>query len=183
MSALPIFLRLCACLGMLLALCVPARADTAISLTKSFNGSVNFTGTQVTLRTNSNNVNACSVAPSTSTRKASLTLPSNATVLSAQLYWAGSGSADNTVSFEGSSVTATRKYSSNTVGNGMKYFGGAADVTDIVKNKGTGTYSFSGLTVATGNPWCASQAVLGGFSLLVVYSHREIGRASCRERV
>lgn len=173
MSALPIFLRLCACLGMLLALCAPARADTAISLTKSFNGSVNFTGTQVTLRTNSNNVNACSVAPSTSTRKASLTLPSNATVLSAQLYWAGSGSADNTVSFEGNSVTATRKYSSNTVGNGMKYFGGAADVTDIVKNKGTGTYSFSGLTVATGNPWCASQAVLGGFSLLVVYSHRD----------
>lgn len=170
MSVFRTVLRLLACL-VLLGPCAPARADTAITLWKSFNGAVNFTGTQATLRTSSNNVNACSVASSTSNRSGVLSLPTGATVLSAQLYWAGSGSADNTVTFQGNSVTATRKYSSATVGNGMNYFGGAADVTDIVKNKGAGTYTFSGLTVASGNPWCASQAVLGGFSLLVVYSH------------
>lgn len=155
----------------LLGLCAPARADTPISLWKSFNGSVNFTGTQVTLRTRSNAVDACAVAPSTSKRNAELTLPAGATVLSAQLYWAGSGPADNSVSFEGKAVTAARRYSSGTVGNGMNYFGGAADVTATVKAKGSGTYAFSGLTVSTGRPWCASQAVLGGFSLLVVYAH------------
>lgn len=171
MSASRTVLRLLACLAVLLALCAPARADTAISLWKSFNGAVNFTGTQVTLRTNSNNVNACSVASPNTNRNAVLSLPTGATVLSAQLYWAGSGSADNTVTFQGNPVTATRKYSSTTVGNGMNYFGGAADVTETVRNKGSGTYTFSGLTVASGNPWCASQAVLGGFSLLVVYSH------------
>jgi len=168
-AVLQYLLRALACL--FLGGLQPAHADTAIALTQSFNGAVNFTGTQVTLRTQSNNGNACAVASSTTNRTAVLTLPSGATVLSAQLYWAGSGSADNTVTFQGKSVAATRKYSSTTVGNGMNYFGGAADVTDTVKAKGSGTYTFSGLTVSTGSPWCASQAVLGGFSLLVVYSH------------
>lgn len=157
---------------LLLGLATPARADTPIALTQSFNGAVNFTGTQVTLRTQSNSGNACAVASSTTNRTATLTLPTGATVLSAQLYWAGSGNtADNSVTFQSKTVNATRKYSSTTVGNGMNYFGGAADVTEIVKAKGSGSYTFSGLTVSTGSPWCASQAVLGGFSLLVVYSH------------
>ena len=161
-----------ALLGMLLGLATPAWADTAIALTQTFNGAVNFTGTQVTIRSASNGSNACSVYSSTTNRTATLSLPSGATVLSAQLYWAGSGNtADNTVTFQSTTVNATRKYSSTTVGNGMNYFGGAADVTSIVKAKGAGTYNFSGLTVSTGSPWCASQAVLGGFSLLVVYSH------------
>ena len=169
MSASRTVLRLLACLAVLLALCAPARADTAISLWKSFNGAVNFTGTQVTLRNSGNNANACSVASSNANRKADLVVPAGATILSAQLYWAGSGAADNTVTFQGNAVSAERKYTSATVGNGMNYFSGVADVTAYVK--GSGTYTFSGLTVANGNPWCASQAVLGGFSLLVVYSH------------
>ena len=160
-------------LGMLLAMLpAPARADTAMALTQTFNGAINFTGTQATIRSNSNSRDACSVYGSTTNRSATLTMPSGATVLSAQLYWAGSGnSADNSVVLEGKTVTATRKYSSTTVGNGLNFFGGAADVTDIVKAKGSGSYTFSGLTVSTGSPWCASQAVLGGFSLLVVYGH------------
>lgn len=163
-------LSLTALFGLLLALCAPARADTPIRLLKSFNGSVNFTGTQVTLRNSSNGGNACSVASSNANRKADLVVPDGATVLSAQLYWAGSGAADNTVTFQGKSISAERRYTSGTVGNGMNYFSGVADVTAYVK--GTGTYTFSGLTVANGNPWCASQAVLGGFALLVVYSHK-----------
>jgi uncharacterized repeat protein (TIGR01451 family) len=147
-----------------------ARADTPIALTKSFDGRVNFTGTQVTLRTkpNGSGTDACLVAATSTNKTAVLNLPSGATVLSAQLYWAGSGTADYTVTFQGAEITASRKYTSTTVGNGFNYFGGAADVTSLVK--GGGTYNFSGLTVSTGTPWCASQGVLGGFSLLVVYS-------------
>lgn len=156
---------LCGCMG-------AARADTAVALSKTFNGAVNFTGTQVTIRAYANSYNACTIYAPTVNRTASLTIPTGATVLSAQLYWAGSGNtADNTVTFQGTSVSAARKYSSTTVGGGINFFGGAADVTDIVKAKGSGTYNFSGLTVANGNPWCASQGVLGGFSLLVIYSH------------
>jgi len=158
--------------AVLLGLSAPARADTAVALSKTFNGAVNFTGTQVTIRAYSNSWNACTVYAPTVNRSASITLPTGATVLSAQLYWAGSGNtADNTVTLQGTSVSASRRYSSTTVGGGINFFGGAADVTDIVKAKGSGTYSFSGLSVSSGSPWCASEAVLGGFALLVVYGH------------
>lgn len=147
-----------------------ARADTPIALWKSFDGRVNFTGTQVSLRAYSNANAPCTIYAPTTNRSASLSIPSGATVLSAQLYWAGSGASDYTVTFEGLDVTATRTFTSSTVGGGFDYFGGAADVTAAVKAKGSGTYNFSGLTVANGAPWCSSQGVLGGFSLLVVYS-------------
>jgi uncharacterized repeat protein (TIGR01451 family) len=172
--ALPLLLRLL--LPLLLALLLllgaaPARADTPLALWASHDGRVSFTGTQVSLRTRSNNSDACAVTGSATEREANLSLPTGATVLSAQLYWAGSGPADYAVDFERKPVTAQRKYSSTTVGGGLNYFGGAADVTDTVAKKGSGTYRFSGLTVSNGRPWCASQAVLGGFSLLVVYSN------------
>jgi uncharacterized repeat protein (TIGR01451 family) len=152
----------------------PAHADTPLALWKAYDGRVNFTGTQVSLRTRPNgagNKSACTVTAPSTNRTATLTLPLGATVVSAQLYWAGSGTSDSSVTFEGRPVTASRRYTSGTIGGGYNYFGGAADVTRIVKPKGGGTYNFSGLTVANGNPWCASEAVLGGFSLLVVYSH------------
>ena len=171
-AALGRLLALGACLAcLLLGTALPARADTALSLWKKFDGRVNFTGTQVSLRTKSNTENACAVTSSTTIRQAALALPVGATVLSAQLYWAGSGTTDSTVTFEGNPVTATRKYTSSTIGGGFNYFGGAADVTSVVKAKGSGTYHFSGLTISIGSPWCASQGVLGGFSLLVVYAH------------
>ncbi|MFC5460618.1 DUF6701 domain-containing protein [Massilia niabensis] len=166
--------RACAALVLFLALlpaCAPAFADTELSLHKTVSGSVNFTGTQVSLRKHGNAKDACAVSPPKANQHASLVVPPNSTVLWAQLYWAGSGAPDNTVSFEGKTVTATRKYTSNTVGNGMAYFGGAADVTAAVKARMSGTYSFSGLTVSNGRPWCDSQAVLGAFALLVVYSN------------
>lgn len=162
-------LRLLAAL-VLLAGAGAVRADTPMALWKAFDGRLSFTGTQVTLRNRANSVNACSVEAPTTTRTARLTLPANASVVSARLYWAGSGTPDNTVTFEGKDTTAVNKYSSTTIGNGYNYFGGVADVTSVVKAKGSGTYSFAGLTVSTGSPWCNSQAVLGGFALLVVYS-------------
>ena len=166
----PPMLHWCALVALLLLFMGAARADTPIALTKSFDGRVNFTGTQVTLRTkpNGSGTDACLVATTSTNKTAVLTLPTGATVLSAQLYWAGSGTADYTVTFQSTEITASRKYTSTTVGNGFNYFGGAADVTSLVT--GSGTYNFSGLTVSTGAPWCASQGVLGGFSLLVVYS-------------
>ncbi len=147
-----------------------ARADTPIALWKSFDGRVNFAGTQVSVRAGSNANAPCTIYAPGTNRTANLSLPAGAIVQSAQLYWAGSGASDYTVTFESTEVTAARRFASTTVGNGFNYFGGAADVTALVKAKGSGTYNFSGLTVANGAPWCASQGVLGGFSLLVVYS-------------
>lgn len=149
---------------------LPARADTAVAQYLSYRGPVNFTGTVQTLRTKSNsgsNNSSCSVASSVS---ASLTgIPSGATIQTAQLYWAGSGNTvDSSVTLNGQTVKAGRTYTSNT-GDGINYFSGAADVSSIVK--ANGTYTFSGLSVTATDPWCSVQAVLGGFALLVVYTH------------
>ena len=152
----------------LLAGAAPARADTPLALWKTFDGQVNFTGTQATVRTASNGSGSpCTIEAPSTIRSATLILPVGAVVVSAQLYWAGSGIPDSTVTFQGYEITASRKFTSSSIGDGFDYFGGAADVTHLVT--AGGTYTFSGLTVANGAPWCGSQGVLGGFSLLVVY--------------
>ncbi|QNA88886.1 hypothetical protein G4G28_11030 [Massilia sp. Dwa41.01b] len=168
-------------LGALLALALlallvrPAHADTPIALYAAYDGRMNFTGTQVSWRAYANSTRdataACVVYTPTSTLTANLTIPLGATIVAAHLYWAGSGTGDYNVTLQGTAVSATRRHTSTTVGGGLNYYGAAADVTSIVKAKGSGTYSFSGLSVSNGDPWCGSQAVLGGFSLLVVYSH------------
>lgn len=167
-------LGLCALLSLLAG---GARADTPVTLFKSYAGNVNFVGTQETMRERKNNQNPCAVVSSTTQVTARLAdLPAGAQVLSAQLYWAGSGaraSADYGINFEGAAVSAApgRQYFSSTVGSGSDYFGGAVDVTAQVSAKGNGDYTFSGLTINNGKPWCNVQGVLGGFSLLVIYAH------------
>jgi MSHA biogenesis protein MshQ len=167
---------------------LPARADTALSVFQSFRGSVNFTGTEVTLRAYANDSSSYSGGyyggsyGSTSSSACQLVrygtatatlkgIPTGATILSAQLYWAGSGNTvDTSVYMDGNTVTAGRSYQSTTIGNGNNYFSAAADVTAAVKQKGNNTYTFSGLSVNTGSPWCDRQGVVAGFALAVVYS-------------
>jgi MSHA biogenesis protein MshQ len=154
-----------------LALLAPraALADTPIRLFKTFAGNVNLTGTEKSLRTRANNVDACATATSVTLNLN--TVPTGATVLAAYLYWAGSGAtADYTVTFNGKSVSApaTRRYASTTVG--YNYFSGAADVSDQVR--GNGNYTASGLDIDK-SLFCSVQGVLGGFQLLVIYSQSQ----------
>jgi MSHA biogenesis protein MshQ len=156
----------------LLLLCCTglARADTPLTLFKSWAGNVNFTGTVVTLRTSASS--PCAVQPANTALSVALAgIPANATILSAQLYWAGSSSTpDYTVGFESGDVTSTaaRSYTSQSVG--YDYFSGAVDVTAQVQARRNGNYQFYGLTVNNGAPYCAVEAVLSGMTLLVVYS-------------
>jgi MSHA biogenesis protein MshQ len=163
-------------LGLLLLACgLPARADTPLSVYQSFRGNYNFVGTEESLRLRDNNYPCSLVSNSTGIYATLKGIPSGAKIESAQLYWAGSGTtADYTVNFDGVSVTApvARQYMSKYYTNNTTYtyFSGAADVTAQVAKKGNATYTFSGLTVSTGSPWCAVQGVVGGFALVVVYS-------------
>ncbi|RSZ60100.1 hypothetical protein HF313_15415 [Massilia atriviolacea] len=154
----------------LLAASLPARADTPIALYKSFAGRLNFTGLQKTMRTGSNGNNPCSI--NNGTLSATLAgIPTGAKIVSAQLYWAGSGGTpDYTVLMDGASVSApsNRRFTTATVG--YNYFSGAADVTAQVTAKRNATYTFSGLTIDNGNTFCGVEGVLGGFSLLAIYS-------------
>ena len=170
--------------------CRAALADTMPSLFSSFAGNVNFVGTHRTLRTgdNTSNATASALVSGTTTASGSAAttatlsgLPSTGTntIRAAYLYWAGSGAtADNTVTFEGTTVTASRTYTITNAANifGMNYFSGVADVTSLVAAKGNGTYTFSGLTANNGEPWVSSQAVLAGWALLVVYENPTVER-------
>lgn len=158
--------------------CQGARADNAIRLLKSFAGNVNFAGLQQTIRNKGNN-KPCEVFAPSVDRTATLSgIPATATILSAQLYWAGANyNPDFNVIFDDVAVSAEddRRYYSTTIGNDYNYYSGAVDVTDHVKKKWADTkkkdkYSFRGLTVETGAPYCSVEGVLGGFALLVVYS-------------
>lgn len=150
-----------------------AIADTPITLLESYAGNVSYVGTQKTIRTRSNTSNACSVVSTGTSTSATLAgIPASATVQKAYLYWAGSGGTpDYTVTFEGTSVTASRQYTS--ASTGYDYFNGVVDVTSAVTTKRNGTYTFSGLTVDnTDNTqaYCSTEAVVGGWALLVIYS-------------
>jgi MSHA biogenesis protein MshQ len=163
-----------ACLLALACLLAPAAAlaDSPITLFKSFAGNVSFTGTQKTLRTKNNATDPCAIASGPVTLQLR-GVPSGATILNAQLYWAGSTKTapDYDVTFDGKALSAlaARRYTSATVG--YDYFGGAFDVTAQVVAKGNGDYTAADLTINNGSPYCGVEGVLGGFQLLVIYSN------------
>jgi trimeric autotransporter adhesin len=130
-------------------------------------GNINFVTTGGSLRNAPNTTNACSV--NTTSSQALAGIPANRTIRKAYLYWGASGNtADTTVTLNGNNVTASRTFT-RTFNNGtaFNYFGGFADVTTLVA--GNGNFTFGGLTVANGTPWCGSQAVVGGWALIVIY--------------
>ena len=130
-------------------------------------GNINFVTTGGSLRNAPNTSNACSIN-TTSTQSLS-GIPATRTVRKAYLYWGASGNtADTTVTLNGNNVTASRTFT-RTFNNGtaFNYFGGFADVTSLVS--GNGSFTFGGLTVSNGAPWCGSQAVVGGWALIVIY--------------
>jgi uncharacterized repeat protein (TIGR01451 family) len=130
-------------------------------------GHINFVTTGGSLRNSPNTGSPCNLN-STSTQTLS-GIPATRTIRKAYLYWGASGNtADTSVTLNGSAVTASRTFT-RTFNNGtaFNYFGGFADVTTLVT--GNGSYQFGGLTVSNGTPWCGSQAVVGGWALIVIY--------------
>ncbi len=156
------------------------RAGTPISLHATHAGHVNFVGTAGSLRRGSNLTDACAVD---NYDTAALTdLPAGATVRAAYLYWAGSWSdqflstqrtPDWDVTLDGAAVTADRQFTEVFSLGFSRYdfFSGMADVTALVAAKGNGLYTFGNLDVNTAWPHCNVQAVLAGWSLIVVYEH------------
>ncbi len=174
-------------IGILAMLFVAANAyaGTPISLYQSLAGNLNYTGTGGTLRTGSNVGGACTVINTSSAILSGI--PVGATVEAAYLYWAGSysvdaGSTQNTpdydITFNGYDLTAERTFTEtfNYNGDDYDFFSGFVDVTNYVILDDNNT--FSNLTVNTGDPHCSVQAVVAGWSLLVIYE--EITNARLR---
>lgn len=155
---------------------LPAAADPVSTTPRFvFAGNVDFTVTAGSLRTQSNAGNACAIGGSDSAALAGI--PAGSSIAAAYLYWAGSGpTIDNTVTFNGSTVTADRTFTDNySLGAiDLDFFSGFADVTALVS--GNGSYTFSGLTVTNtnlpgGGTYCTNAAVLAGWGLVVVYEN------------
>jgi uncharacterized repeat protein (TIGR01451 family) len=148
-------------------------ASAASAQTVSFfwrdTGHINFTTTGGSLRNAANTTNACTL--NTTSSQALTGIPAGRTVDHVFLYWGASGNTvDSSVTLNGVTVNASRTFQ-KTFNNGTAYnfFGAFADITSLGIVTGNATYTFGGLTVATGTPWCGSEAVVGGWSLIVVY--------------
>ncbi|MCP3867595.1 MAG: DUF3344 domain-containing protein [Gammaproteobacteria bacterium] len=157
-----------------------ARAGTQIGLYETHAGHVDFVGTAGSLRSDSNLGNSCGVDNIDFAPLADI--PAGATIRAAYLYWAGSWSTvrgsnqrtpDWDVTFEGTNITADRTFTEvfRLGRNRYNFFSGMKDVTEIVSAKGNGLYSFGDLDVNTSSPHCDAQAVLAGWSLIVVFEH------------
>lgn len=151
---------------------LPSTAAAQLVLRTTLEGNYDYVVTAATLRNQSNSGNPCSVSTS---RSATLSgIPAGATVQQAFLMWAGSGSLDASVTFSNGSSsssagalrTATEPFTNG--GNNYTFFSGVRDVTSLVT--GNGTYTLSNLGVNVNNPYCSTEAVMGGWGLFVVYS-------------
>ena len=158
---------------------LPAVIQAApITLHSSYAGNVDFVVTGGTMRTQPNNVNACSVTNGPVSSPLS-GIPPGATIRAAYLYWAGSGqTVDSNVTFDGQNFSADRTFTENFLSDGfdMWFFGGMVDVSSIVNAKRNGNYSFANLNVTTtdqggGAAYCGSQTVVAGWGLIVVFEH------------
>lgn len=145
-----------------------ALAGTAVSLRESYAGNLSFELTGASFRTTPNSVSACTYGTSASNRMDSI--PTNATIERAYLYWAASSSnatADDQVIFNGQTINADRTYSHYT---GQWYFTNAvADVTTLVSTSRNANYTMSGLTIYSTQAHCNTQVTLGGWALMVIY--------------
>lgn len=130
-------------------------------------GNINFVTTGGSLRNSPNTDSPCTVNTTSSQQLSGI--PAGRSVRRAYLYWGASGNTpDTSVTLNGQTVTASRTFQRQfNNGTAFNFYGGFADVTSRVS--GNGTYTFGGLNVSTGSPWCASQAVVGGWALIVIY--------------
>ena len=171
-----------ACLLLAGGLSSPARAGTTVSLYKSYAGNINFVTVGNTLRANDNNTDACSLlsgltgnnvdagsSSATVVASGSGGIPTGSTIVAAYLFYAGSGTTvDNTVTLNGTSVTADQTWTDTTL---VPFFGGEKDVTSLIPANPDSTYTFSGLSVSNSNTWCSNQTVLAGWALVIIYSN------------
>lgn len=165
-----------ALIGLVLA-SAPATADVPVTLFASFAGNLDFVSTGASFRTQSDNGDSCAVSGSAA--RSLPGLPPGASIRAAYLYYGASadtlGFADSnvTLTINGSSqfLTADRTFTSRFVngGNDFDFFGGFEDVTGLIPaSTGSTSLSLSGLDIHTGGPHCASQAVFGAWSLVVI---------------
>ena len=146
--------------------------NTPLALFREFDGYMDYTSTAGTLRTQPNTVDPCAITTSSS-NTLTAPIPAGATIEAAFLYWAHSGNTlDSQVTFEGTTVNAEIAYTTGIFG--LDFYGMWSDVTSLIQSipdPSANVYDFSGLTIDNSSSYCNSTVVLGGWSLMIFYSH------------
>ncbi len=160
---------------LLLLICtIPSHAQD-IELFQQFNGRYDYTAIGNTLNPFENNLDFSFCFPLESS-SADLNLSSDATIVAAYLYWAGSGFGDQEVSLNGINITTEDIYTvdyTEPFSETLTYFSCYAEITDLIINGGNITYTFSDLDITadlTAIPgYCNNRTNFAGWSVYVIY--------------
>ena len=145
-----------------------------IDVFQQFYGRYSYTAFGNTLNPAENNlVSFCETLPSST---ASLALNTNQNIISAYIYWAGSGSGDIDVTLNGTDITAddtlTVNYDDPFQGE-LTYFSCFKEITPFIQANGSGDYTLSNLNIsnvlATNPGYCNNRTNFAGWSIFVVY--------------
>jgi gliding motility-associated-like protein len=148
-----------------------------IELYKQYNGKYDYKAFGNTLNISPN---SCNIQTQSS---AVFNLSPSQNLISAYLYWSGSGGlindtfpGDYEVNLNGITVSAERTFINNLQDN--KFYGAFADVTSILNNFGNGTYTVSNFdltgNIFPGSPYCNNQTDFGGWTITVVYQDNSL---------
>lgn len=107
------------------------------------------------------------------TKQIKITIPQTATVKKAYIFWATSGTNDQTITVDGNAVTGPNSTLTNNYPS-QKWYKNYSDITSIVQAKRTGSYTVTDLNFMSGNPYCSVLASLGVASILVVYEDQSL---------
>jgi len=159
----------------IIGLCFTKANAQNIELFQQFNGRYDYIAIGNTLNQAENNLSQffCETLPSS---QANLTLPNNTNIVAAYLFWSGSGTGDNQVTLNTTSINAQDTFTVdyNAGSNGLlTYFASYAEVTDQINNEGSTNYIFSDLDISdtlTNTPgYCNNRTNYAGWSLYVIY--------------
>lgn len=146
-----------------------------IELFQQFNGQYDYLAIGNTLNQAENNLDRsfCEILPESS---ADLNLSNNTNIIAAYLYWAGSGTGDDSVTLNEIDFIADNiyqvEYNDPTWGL-LTYFSCYKNITEYIIEIGNGSYTFSNLDISetlNDNPgYCENRTNFGGWSIYIVY--------------
>ena len=143
-----------------------------VSLFKQFNGRFDYTAIGNTLNTSENgNFSVCEINTSSS---ADLQLTENQTVISAYLYWAGSGTGDFDIKLNDETISAERTFTDE-LDSTRVFFAAFSDVTEVIKNQGNTEYTVSEFDISSIiPPFCPTGTNFGGWAITIIYEDNNL---------
>ena len=146
-----------------------------IALFRQFNGRYDYTAIGNTLNQAENNIDQ-SYCETLLSSEAELNLSTDHTIISAFLYWAGSGAGDEQVTLNDEYIEAdtlfTVDYDDPNFGQ-LTYFSCYADITHFIQNTGNTTYTLSDLDIsqvlADNIGYCSNRTNFAGWSIYIIY--------------